>query len=84
MKWTNASLRQHLGERGFLQEGDTVVDHDRATYSTLFKRGSDELILLEFKNEREPVVMQDGVEVNVAHDIGWRNSQIQHDKLKGD
>jgi hypothetical protein len=83
-QWTNATLRAHLGERGFLQEGNTVTDHDRSSFSTLFRRGSDELILVEFKDEREPVVMQNGVEVEVQRDLGWRNSQIQHDKLKGD
>lgn len=80
-KWTNQSLRAHLGERGFLQEGTTVESN--GVYYTTFTRGEDELTLAEYTNGSEPVVFQNGQAVDVA-DIGYRNEQIQHDKLKGD
>jgi hypothetical protein len=83
-KWTNASLRAHLGERGFIQEGDTVRFYDKDEFHTSFVRGEDELILVESVNDfTPPHVYQKGREVDV-HEIGYRNSQIQHDKLKGD
>jgi hypothetical protein len=83
-KWTNASIRAHLGERGFIQDGNTLVNNDTNEYHSIFLRGKDELILVEVGAELAPPrVYQKGVEVDV-HNIGYRNSQIQHDKLKGD
>ena len=81
MKWTNATLRAHLGERGFLQHEDTVKMEDR--FYTNFSRGDDELVLVEFVDESEPVVFQDGQPVD-ATNIGYRNEQIQHKPLLGD
>lgn len=83
MQWTNATLRAHLGERGFIQDGDAIADEDKALFYTSFERGDDELVLVEFKEGREPIVMQHGVQVNVD-EIGYRNSQIQHKPLLGD
>jgi hypothetical protein len=83
-RWTNSTLRAHLGERGFLQEGKTREwSFNRATYETEFVRGNDRLLLVEFEDGQEPQVYQHGKRVYVE-EIGWRNEQIQHDKLKGD
>jgi hypothetical protein len=81
MKWTNASLRQHLGERGFLPEGPSLLSNN--VYYTTFVRGEDELTLAEYGEGPEPQVFQNGKQVDVS-EIGYRNEQIQHDKLKGD
>lgn len=80
-RWTNREIRKYLGERGFLQDGDTIeVDNG---YYTTFVRGEDELTLLEFKDESEPAVFQNGQQV-VVGEIGFRNEQIQHKPLLGD
>lgn len=81
MKWTNASLRRHLGEHGFIVGDETV--QSGSVFYTPFTRGNDELTLVEFTDDAEPQVFQDGQPVDVMN-IGYRNEQIQHDKLKGD
>lgn len=81
MKWTNTTLRAHLGERGFLQHEDTMKYEDR--FYTNFIRGDDELVLVEFVNDAEPQVFQGGKLVEVG-EIGFRNEQIQHKPLLGD
>jgi hypothetical protein len=78
MKWTNATLRAHLGEHGFLPDKDGTQQVGDRLY-TGFERGDDELVLVEFNDESEPVVFQNGVPVDVTN-IGHRNSQIQHNK----
>jgi hypothetical protein len=78
MKWTNPTLRAHLGVHGFLPEAADTIESDGVFY-TNFVRGDDELVLAEFSDNREPRVFQDGRPVDVTH-IGYRNSQIQHDK----
>jgi hypothetical protein len=83
MTWTNASIRAHLGEHGFLSAGAPITNYDLGVTYTSFMRGNDELVLVEYANGQEPTVVQDGVEVDVTN-IGWRNEQIQHDKLRGD
>jgi hypothetical protein len=56
----------------------------RMSFTRASSRGEDELILVESVNDfTPPHVYQKGREVDV-HEIGYRNSQIQHDKLKGD
>jgi hypothetical protein len=82
-RWTNSTLRAHLGERGFLQEGKTHQNFDKMTYETQFVRGDDRLILVEFENKQEPQMYQNGNRVYVE-EIGYRNEQIQHNKLRGD
>lgn len=81
MKWTNNTLRAHLGERGFLQHEDTTKHDDR--FYTSFVRGDDELVLVEFVNDAEPQVFHNGKLVEVG-EIGFRNEQIQHKPLLGD
>lgn len=81
MKWTNATLRAHLGERGFLQDEETVRHENR--FYTDFIRGDDSLVLVEFEDGSEPQVFQDGRAV-IVDDIGYRNEQIQHKPLLGD
>ena len=78
MKWTNATLRAHLGEHGFLASKEGTQKHEDRFY-TSFERGDDELVLVEFVNQQEPQVFQNGQPVNVDN-IGYRNEQIQHDK----
>jgi hypothetical protein len=86
-RWTNPTLRAYLGEHGFLQDGETA----RANYGVMpafysaFVRGNDKLTLVEFEDGsgRAPLVLQNGRFVDVSN-IGYRNEQLQHDKLKGD
>lgn len=82
MKWTNPTLRAHLGEHGFLPAEATLSN---GVYYTTFTRGEDELTLVEYGEGEglEPEVFQDGQPVDVSN-LGYRNEQIQHDKLKGD
>ena len=75
--WTNQSLRAHLGVHGFLAQDDTLKKEGR--FYTVYMRGNDELVLIEFVNGAAPLLMQDGVEVDPVV-LGYRNSQIQNDK----
>lgn len=91
-RWTNATLRAYLGEHGFLQDGATnkgtfgvSVDTEVPAFITTFVRASDTLTLIEFEDgsQTEPFIMQNGNRVDVSN-IGYRNEQLQHDKLRGD
>lgn len=82
MTWTNPTLRAHLGEHGFIPDDSILNQEIGATY-TSFVRGNDELTLVEYNDNREPEVYQNGMPVDVSN-IGYRNEQIQHDKLIGD
>lgn len=82
MKWTNPTLRAHLQTHGFIPEDSILNQEIGATY-TSFVRGTDELTLVEYNDDREPEVYQDGKPVDV-NNIGFRNEQIIHQPLKGD
>jgi hypothetical protein len=82
MKWTNPTLRAHLTQHGFVED-DRIVNLDLGMTYTTFVRGEDELTLVEFAENREPEVYQNGEPVDVSN-IGFRNEQIQHQPLKGD
>lgn len=82
-RWTAPTIRAHLGERGFIQDTNTIHDEEKGVHYSSFERGEDELTLVEFDNGAEPIVTQHGKHVRVA-DIGYRNEQIQHKPLLGD
>lgn len=82
MKWTNPTLRAHLQQHGFIPE-DSILNQEIGTTYTSFVRGNDELTLVEYADDKEPEVYQDGKPVDVSN-IGYRNEQIIHQPLKGD
>ncbi len=73
-KWTNQSIRAHLGEHGFIVT-DSILQNN--VLYTEFTRGEDSLTLVEYGDGPEPLVYQDGKQVDVTN-IGYRNSQIQN------
>lgn len=74
--WTNSTLRKHLGERGFFQEGPPI--YVSATHQqTRWHRDGEEIIMFEsLTGEFEPWIEfnHNRVDPNV---IGWRNVNTQ-------
>ena len=84
-KWTNQSLRAHLGERGFIpNEKPLLIDGENVTYTT-FTRDDEDVVLAEYADSlnRGPQLYHDGWQLDPMT-IGYRNEQIQHDKMRGD
>jgi len=80
LKWTNQSLRAHLGERGFIQ-GESILQNN--VYYTEYSRVDDSVTLAEYGEGPEPELFYNGDKIDPMI-IGYRNAQIQHDKLRGD